>query len=146
MGLLEDLHGKRVYFDANIFIYHLEGEPTYAPLIANALQALTLGEFTAMTSHLTLTEILPPLVRNGQTNVIQQSIEFISSTGLFTLHPADEKVCIQAGYLRGTVGMKSPDAIHVASAALHGAEVFLTNDRGIRVPKTMRALILKDFL
>ena len=63
MGLLEALRGKRVYFDANIFICYLENEPTYAPEIGNVLQALSLGEFTAITSHLTLTELLPPLVQ-----------------------------------------------------------------------------------
>ena len=146
MGLLEALRGKSVYFDANIFIYHLENEPTYGSLIGNVLQALALGEFTAMTSHLTITELLPPLVKADKADVIEQTLAFLRDTGLFKLHPCDEAVCIQAGILRGTVGMKTPDAIHVATAALHGAKIFLTNDHGIRVPKGMKALILKDWL
>lgn len=146
MGLIEALRGRSVYFDANIFIYYLENEPTYAPVIGNALQALTLGEFRAMTSHLTLAELLPPLAKENKTDLIAQSLEFIRDTGLFTLYPAGEEVCIQAGILRGTVGMKTPDAIHVATAALQRADVFLTNDRGIRLPKSIQGLILADFV
>jgi predicted nucleic acid-binding protein len=146
MGLIEELSGKRVYLDTNIFIYLIEGNATFQPIIEALGTALSDGDFSAFSSHITLTEILPPLVKRGEEDMIAGTIELMTQSGLVSLAPADTDVCIQAGFLRGELGMKTPDALHVATAVYQGCDIFLTNDAGIRVPSSMKRLLLSDFL
>ncbi|MGP0069180.1 MAG: type II toxin-antitoxin system VapC family toxin [Isosphaeraceae bacterium] len=42
--------------------------------------------------------------------------------------------------------IKMLDAIHVASAVVHGADCFITNDQGIRRIQEIQILILSDYL
>ena len=41
--------------------------------------------------------------------------------------------------------MKTPDALHVASAIQNNAEIFLTNDAGIRTPASIRRVLFADY-
>lgn len=58
-GLLaEQLHGQRVYLDANIFIYAFEGEAPLKTQVLPLFRALGVGEVDGVTSELTLAEAL----------------------------------------------------------------------------------------
>mgnify|MGYP000442231372 CR=1 FL=1 len=145
MGLVKALKGKRVYFDTNIFIYIIEGSPKYQHIIDELIKSLVHKEFEIHTNYITLTEILPPLVKRGDQNIISGTLEFIRGKDLFKLSEADEEICVQAGVLRGETNMKTPDSIHVATAFQNKCDIFLTNDSGIRTPKSMQCLLLSDF-
>lgn len=146
MGLIERLSGKRVYLDTNIFIYLIEGSTVFQHLIGELGDALSQGIFQACSSHITLTEMLPPLVKRGDEHIISITVELLTESGLVSLAPADADVCIQAGFLRGELNMKTPDALHVATAVYQGCDIFLTNDAGVRVPKSLDRLLLSEFL
>lgn len=96
MGLIEQLKGKRVYFDTNIFIYVIEGSAQYQKVIDKLTRSLVQKEFEAYTSYITLTEILPPLVKRGDKDIISGTIEFIRGKGFFPLCGANEEICLQA--------------------------------------------------
>jgi uncharacterized protein len=144
MALRERLLGKRVYFDTNIFIYLLEGNPTLRPQIAALKDLIESRACTIFTSDLVFTEILPPLVRSGNIKTIDTLLHFLQDTHAFTLIPLSRDICIQAGVLRGQTGMKAPDALHVASAMAEGCEAFLTNDTGIHLPKGVERVVFSD--
>ena len=42
--------------------------------------------------------------------------------------------------------MKTPDAIQVASAIEGKADFFITNDKGIKTPRALEKIVLKDYL
>ncbi len=48
----------RVYLDTNIFIYALEGYPTFRAVLTTLFAALDRGDLVAVTSELTLAEAL----------------------------------------------------------------------------------------
>lgn len=146
MGLLEAVQGRKVYFDANIFIYFLEGAAPYQALLGSLFEALAAQRFTAQTSLLTVTEILPPLVRANHSAAIAGAIDLVRDSGLIETHSASDQIFIQAGFLRGAIGMKTPDALHVATAISQGADIFLTNDQGIRTPSSLTRLLLSDYV
>ena len=50
MELIEELSGKRVYLDTNIFIYLIEGNPSFQPIIETIGTALSNGTFQAYSS------------------------------------------------------------------------------------------------
>lgn len=146
MGLSNDIKGKRVYLDTNIFIYLIEGNDRYQGITNELAKSLSNDDFEAFSSHITLTEILPPLVKRGDEDVISATIDLLKDSGLTSLAAADADVCIQAGFLRGELGMKTPDAIHVATAVSQRCDIFLTNDAGVRVPKPLKLLLLSEYI
>jgi len=42
--------------------------------------------------------------------------------------------------------IRIPDAIQIAVGIIYGADVFLTNDSGLKKVKDIRVVILEDFL
>ncbi len=51
-----------------------------------------------------------------------------------------------AAQLRATSGLKTPDAIHAATALEHGCTLFVTNDPAFRRLTTVPVVILGDLL
>lgn len=145
MGLRETLHDRHIYFDTNIFIYLFEGYDKHQDQLEVIKELLASGSIQVSSSQLTYTEMLPPLVKSADQDLIQQMMDFLGEEGIFSLHPVSQDVCIQAGVLRGQMGMKTPDAIHVATAIYQGCDVFLTNDKKIKAPKGMEIILLSYF-
>ena len=58
MGLVDNLRGGRVYLDANVFIYALAGFPDFKDVLAELFGAIDSGSILAITSELTLAEVL----------------------------------------------------------------------------------------
>ena len=52
--------------------------------------------------------------------------------------------------LRAQYGLRTPDAIHLATTLLHGGQAFITNDACLRLEieaaEKLDILILKDFV
>ena len=57
MARIETLTG-RLYLDTNIFVYALEGYPVFRPILTSLFAAIDRGDIQAVTSELTLAEVL----------------------------------------------------------------------------------------
>jgi len=143
MGLKEALRGKRVYFDTNIFIYLLEGNKSFENPISCIRELIEDEDIFIVSCDLTYTEMLPIHARNEDEAAMNHILKFLSE---FEMVGLSRKLMIQAGILRGELGMKTPDTIHVVSAIESECDVFLTNDDGIRVPKGMQRIIISDYV
>ncbi len=142
MGLKNALRGKRAYFDANIFIYLLEGSEQFEAAMSDIRDLIADNEIQISSCDLIFTEMLPFHARKRDQDAIEHIIGFLST---FEITDISKQVSIHAGILRGETGMKTPDAIHVASAIQNGCDVFVTNDGGIRVPEGMLCILLSEF-
>lgn len=141
MALRDTIQNKAVYFDTNVFIYLLEGNRDFARPILD-IQALTnQGKIQIFSSALVYTELLPPHAKQKNQQGIETLIAFLSS---FNLVAVTKKILIHAGILRGETGMRTPDAIHVATAVASGCDVFLTNDKSIRTPESLEKVLLSE--
>lgn len=60
--------------------------------------------------------------------------------------PVDREVLIEAARLRALHRVTLPDAVHLATASIHGCAVFLTNDRRIRAVPGLEVVYLADAL
>jgi predicted nucleic acid-binding protein len=56
----------------------------------------------------------------------------------------DEAVSIKAAQLRAKYGLKTPDAIQLASVIRKKGDIFITNDRGLKSVKEIKILTLED--
>jgi predicted nucleic acid-binding protein len=142
MGLRQTLKGKRVYFDANIFIYLLEGFSNLETSLEDIRESIAHQEADIFTSELTLCEVLVPTFRAEKTKLLQLYRHFIEGSGAFSLLPTSRETYIRASLFRAQFGLKTPDAIHVASALEADCSVFLSNDKDLRLPKGMALVSL----
>jgi predicted nucleic acid-binding protein len=147
-GMTERTGRSKLYFDANIFIYAVEGTNDIADRLRTLFGLLSRGNL-AVTSELTLAEVLPkadPIRRRSYLGLILYS-------GLFDLHPVTRDILIETADYRRTVGKagpdasnsfskmpRLPDAIHVVTAVRAGCDGMLSFDRALKLPEGMRYL------
>ena len=126
--MLDSLTGRRVYIDANIFIYFLDQSLSRAAAATATLEAAAAGNFAAVTGHAVIAEVMVGPYRQGDPLVIRKVKEFFGSAVWLDVvdHPA--QAFDDAALLRATSGMPFIDSLHVATAALSRCDVVLTQD------------------
>ena len=128
MGLLTSMHGRLVYVDAAPFIYFMEKNPAYERPLDAFFLSMSRGEIQVITSAMTLAEVLVKPYRQKLWSLAQKYELIFEGTPELTLMPVDSEVGRLAAELRASYALLTPDAIHMATAVVHGAEFFLTND------------------
>ena len=144
MGSLKQLTGRRVYLDANILIYALEGILTYQPVIQELFTRSAEGELDLFTSELSLAEMLVKPIRNGDVAAQQRCRELVTPRSGFDVRPVGREALVRAAEFRARTRLKLPDAIHAATAQLARCDVFLTNDRRLENLENIQIVILSE--
>ena len=127
MGL--SLAGKRVYADACTLIHAVEDYAVFPGLRSGLLDLIDAERLVVVTSELTLLETLVGPRKSGNVVLERQFRKLLSLSESMILRPIDAAVLERAIDLR-LLGLKTPDAIHVATGMLEGCDLFLTRDRG----------------
>jgi predicted nucleic acid-binding protein len=144
--LLKHLQGARVYFDVNPIIYFIEQNGDFFEPVAPIFEMLGEGTLMAFTSELSLTEILIKPTRQKQHKVIDTYKDLLLDPQLFTLTKVGRETFLQAAQLGGSLGMRTPDAIHLASAMENQCKYFITNDKKIRSHGGVRVALISDYM
>jgi predicted nucleic acid-binding protein len=146
-GLTPVITGKLVAFDSAPLIYYVEEHPDYVVVADELFDAIDRGLAHGTTSVLTLLEVLVVPVREGQHDLADQYRQLLMTAEGVALHVIDEDVCERAAQLRAKYGwLRTPDALQVATAIEHGAEVIVTNDDRWRRLTEIEVVILKDYV
>jgi len=146
MGLIKKLLGKKVYLDANIFIYTIEHSDIYKPLLTELFKQIDYGNIQAITSELTLAEVLVKPFADENTELVSIYQNLLVSAEIITLLNINQKILLDSAKYRAKFGGKLPDAIHVTTAISSNAKFLLTNDNGIKVSDLIEVLYLSDFV
>jgi uncharacterized protein len=119
---------SRVYWDTMLFIYWLEDHPEHARRVDAIRSRMEQRHDQLITGAFTFGEVLAGAYRKGAPQLAEESRRLLRSVVAevvpFTLETADRYARI-----RGTPGITPADAIHLASAAQAGTDLFLTNDK-----------------
>ena len=119
---------SRIYWDTMLFIYWLEDHPQFAKRVGAIHSRMEERGDQLITGAFTFGEVLAGVYRRGDTQLAEESRhllqEVVAEVVPFTLDTADH--CAR---IRGTLGFAPADAIHLASAAQAGIDLFLTNDK-----------------
>jgi len=145
MGIIDAIQGKRVYLETNIFIYALEAFPEYVETLTSLFRAFDEGRLTAVTSELTLAELLiKPLVDNND-HLQQVYQDTIQSSDNLDVIPISREVLINAAKIRAqSTTIHLPDAIHLASARIWNCSSFITNDKRLKGFSNNDMIIISD--
>jgi predicted nucleic acid-binding protein len=139
--------GSLVALDTVVWIYEFEFHPVFGPVTRTLFRdGFDKAVCRAACSLLVLGEVLvQPLVKS-RTDLADQYRLIISQGPDLTVWPIGRDVIETAAFLRAKYRIKMIDAIQVASAVVYGADVFVTNDAGLRRISEVPILILSDYL
>lgn len=127
---------SRIYWDSMLFIYLLEGHPTYSKRVQHLLQRAFERGDTLHTSCLALGEVMAGAVNSPHPEKTEKMRQALNEMG-FSYLPFDEDAVAPFSRLRAKNKLKVGDSIHLACAASAGIDLFLTGDKqlmGIDVP------------
>lgn len=148
MGKLTSLiDDKLVAFDTAPLIYYLEEHPRYSPVCNELFDAIREGRTFGLTSILTLAEVLILPLRAGRDSLASDYRRVLSHTRGITLLPVDQAICERAARMRADhLWLRTPDALQVATALEHGANLIVTNDNRWSRLKEIPVVVLEDCL
>jgi predicted nucleic acid-binding protein len=145
MGQLILPSSGAIYVDTSVVIYTIEANPEYYSLLQPLWLKFQLGELEIISSELILMEALVLPLRNANISLIQAYENLLISSEV-QLVPISQSVLRQAASLRATTNLKTPDAIHAATALSLNCNQFITNDKGFRNVPGLPAIILSEVL
>ena len=134
MGKITSLARKSVYLDTNLIVYAVEGFDEHRAFLEGLFRLIDAGQTTAVTSELTLAEALVRPLEAGHDDVIKLYDNLLQNSERLGFLPIDRSILLEAARYRAELGIKLPDAIHVATAIAGNCDVFLTNDKRIKLP------------
>ncbi len=150
MGTIADtlnrLHGNRVYLDTNVFIYFLDRNPDYFPLVASIIEAVESGLILGCTGEAAIAEILVKPYQSGNLELVANIKAFFRMEDFLSICPHDAETFDLASQLRAKYNQKFIDALHYATAIRAGCKFIITNDSGIKSNDFLEVILLSALL
>lgn len=135
---------QRIYIDTAPLIYLVERNPHYIATMLGIVDFIEAARLPGFTSVVALTEILVQPLRLGNTDRAQQYYDIIVGRYDFTLVSFTSEIAISAAAIRARYGLRTPDAMHAATAVKSDCDALLTNDRDFRRVNDLNVLVLDD--
>lgn len=118
---------NRVYWDSMLFIYLLEANPVFGKRVQRMHEAMMRRGDNLCTSIFTVGEVLTGPRKRNDVAGISGLKKFFGSKEIevlpFTIEAADRYSAIRA-----ETRVSQADGIHLATAAVAGVDLFVTND------------------
>jgi|GEM_PF-1293550 len=90
-------------------------------------------------------EVLTKPLKDGNVGLADQYLAFISTFPNLGLREIDQNVAFLAAKLRARYGIKTPEALFLATAMEEKAEAFITNDVRLLGIENIEIVLIKDF-
>jgi len=135
-----------ICIDSCILIYFIQDDKKFSKIINNIFTEISKNDGCINTSFLSLIEILVKPIENNDVDMIKKCKEYMLNSKILHLIPLDEKIAEKSAYIRAKNGIKTPDAIEIATAVITGSDVFITNDKRLQKIKELPVIILDDIL
>lgn len=146
MGLKTALGDGPVALDTSIFIYFMEGDPTWLPIIRPLFAAAAAGERRLITSSVTLLEVLVVPYRSGDLAISERYEALLTRGRGLSLIEVDRPILRAAAQVRAIYRIRTPDALQIAAALASRCTAFVTNDRRLPQIKGLRIVQLNDLI
>ena len=147
MGLIADLDKGPVAIDSVAFIYFIEEHPRFLPLVEELFAAVDGGRLAAVTSGLTLLEVMVVTYRAGDLALAERYEALLTRGRGLRLVELDRGQLRAAAQLRAVFpSLRTPDALQLAAARAASCTALVTNDRRLPALPGLRVLQLAAYL
>lgn len=121
--------GSIIAVDSMIFIYLFEDDARFIDQVHPILKKAESGKNSLITSIISIAETLSPTKYLTDKITPMKVQQFFRETQGLTVYPVDWNIALEAAHLRQKHRfLKTPDAIQIATAIVHEADLFMTND------------------
>ena len=134
-----------IYLDASALIYSMERVEPYRTLLGPMWQLAQDGSLAIVSSPILVIEALVKPLREGNREIEMQYRELFASNAVRLLD-ASYQVFEDAARLRAQTGLRTPDALHAATALRAGCALFITNDADYRRVEGLPLVVLDDIV
>ncbi|MEQ1907305.1 MAG: PIN domain-containing protein [Vicinamibacterales bacterium] len=145
MGLMADLGSGLVAVDTAVFVYFIEEDPRFLPLLDPLFREADRGARELVTSAVTLLEVLVVPYRAGNQLLADRYEALLTRSRGIRLVDLSREQLRAAALLRATTGIKTPDALQLAAAIAAKCRTFLTNDRRLPTVPGLRITQLNSY-
>lgn len=135
-----------VYLDANCFIYSVERIDPYRSVLDTLWQTVSKEQVTVVTSELTLLEVLVKPLKLGDETVAAIYRAVLQSYPDVQMLSINQAVLEEAARQRVTTKLKTPDALHAATALVNNCPLFVTNDTAFQRVPNLKVIVLKEIV
>jgi predicted nucleic acid-binding protein len=133
MGSLSYPLSDPVYVDANILIYTVERVQPHVGTLRAFWRWTNAQGLVVLTSELTVLESLVGPLKAGNQGLTTRFRRLLFQSANLRLIPVSRSILERAAQLRAQIpALKTPDAIHAATALEAGTMTFITNDMQFR--------------
>jgi predicted nucleic acid-binding protein len=126
-------NGSKVLLDTVALIYFLEANERYSKMAEKIFGRIESGELQGVLANLVFAELLVPLYRSGDPQAVAGLVNRILNFRNLEVVTLTTEISIEAARLRAKYSLRTPDAIHAATAIITQASGILTNDKRLAV-------------
>lgn len=137
---------QRIALDTSIFIYQLEENPRYLHLTDHIFSWLEQPGSKAVTSTITMTELLVQPYRALDEQRVDEFYGLLSTFPNLDWIAPNLEIADLAARMRALYRLRTPDALQAATAAHASATALITNDQVFKRVENLEALVLDQIL
>jgi predicted nucleic acid-binding protein len=137
---------RRIALDTSIFIYHMEANARYLALAGAVFSWIEQAGHEAVTSTITMTELLVPAYRENDDQRVDEFYGLLSTYPNLRWMPPDLETADLAAQLRTTYRLRTSDALQAATALRAQATGLLTDDPVFARIDEFKTAVLDQYL
>jgi predicted nucleic acid-binding protein len=136
--------GARLFFDTAPIIYYIEKHPDFGDGMDDLIRQAYVSRHVWVTSFVSWIEALtlPRRERNSDLEKIYKA--WLEQTPFLSVIQSNPLVMRQAVHFRAEYGLKTPDAIQLATAQVCRADAVITNDQDWKRVREMNVITLDE--
>lgn len=131
---LDSLLGRSVYLDTNVFIYFVEGHARLGAPLRDLFDHIATGRIRAVTSELTLAEVLVKPISERRETVATTYRELLKEGSAIEVEPIARAILERSAEIRAHHTLRAFDAIHVATAVEKRCDLVISEDARLKAP------------
>lgn len=137
---------RRIALDTSIFTYQLKANARYLPLTDLVFSWIERPDSRAVTSTVTMTELLVQPYQNSDEQRVDEFYGLLSTYPNLDWIAPNLAIADLAARLRALHRLRTPDALQAATAAHAGATALITNDAAFERVDAFESLVLDRLL
>lgn len=137
---------SRITLDTSVFIYQLQANPKYVGLTDGIFAWLQRPKSLGVTSTITMTELLVQPYRDHHQQKTDEIYGLLSTFPNLAWISLSLEIADTAARIRAEYGLRTPDALQVATAIHSNATALITNDATFRRVVGVQIMVLDDLL
>ena len=137
---------RKIALDTSVFIYQFEANPKYLPLTDSIFAWLESRDSQAVTSTVTMTELLVQPYRDSDRRRVREFYGLLSTYPNLEWIAPNLEIADIAARLRAVHRMRTPDALLAATAVYAQVTGLITNDAVFERVGSFETLLLDRLL